>query len=149
MDKAYKFLKTHSALISNILLGCAAFSSIITLERADYNLFLFIFVAYSMFCKSEEEKALPAPEGAEEPQHRPIPREAEADRQRVAGDREGASPQARSRRSRRRGRAAGQRAAGQKAAGRRAGRRIVVTIKFNNCGKNSSERAVQNCSGVL
>ena len=42
MDKAYKFLKTHSALISNILLGCAAFSSIITLERADYNLFLFI-----------------------------------------------------------------------------------------------------------
>ncbi len=56
MDKAYKFLKTHSALISNILLGCAAFSSIITLERADYNLFLFIFVAYSMFWKSEEEK---------------------------------------------------------------------------------------------
>ena len=56
MDKAYKFLKTHSALISNILLGCAAFSSIITLERADYNLFLFIFIAYSMFWKSEEEK---------------------------------------------------------------------------------------------
>ena len=56
MDKAYKFLKTHSALISNILLGCAAFSSIITIERADYNLFLFIFVAYSMFWKSEEEK---------------------------------------------------------------------------------------------
>ena len=56
MDKAYKFLKTHSSLISNILLGCAAFSSIITLERADYNLFLFIFVAYSMFWKSEEEK---------------------------------------------------------------------------------------------
>ena len=56
MDKAYKFLKTHSDLISNILLGCAAFSSIITLERADYNLFLFIFVAYSMFWKSEEEK---------------------------------------------------------------------------------------------
>ena len=56
MDKAYKFLKTHSALISNILLSCAAFSSIITLERADYNLFLFIFVAYSMFWKSEEEK---------------------------------------------------------------------------------------------
>ena len=43
-------------MISNILLGCAAFSSIITLERADYNLFLFIFIAYSMFWKSEEEK---------------------------------------------------------------------------------------------
>ena len=56
MDSAYKFLKSHSTLISNILLGCAAFSSIITLERADYNLFLFIFVAYSMFWKSEEEK---------------------------------------------------------------------------------------------
>ena len=56
MDKAYKFLKSHSTLISNILLGCAAFSSIITLERADYNLFLFIFIAYSMFWKSEEEK---------------------------------------------------------------------------------------------
>ena len=56
MDKAYQFLKSHSTLISNILLGCAAFSSIITLERADYNLFLFIFIAYSMFWKSEEEK---------------------------------------------------------------------------------------------
>ena len=56
MDSAYKFLKSHSTLISNILLGCAAFSSIITLERADYNLFLFIFIAYSMFWKSEEEK---------------------------------------------------------------------------------------------
>ena len=43
-------------LISNILLGCAAFSSIITLERADYNLFLFLFVAYSMFWKSEDIK---------------------------------------------------------------------------------------------
>ena len=56
MDSAYKFLKSHSILISNILLGCAAFSSIITLERADYNLFIFIFIAYSMFWKSEEEK---------------------------------------------------------------------------------------------
>ena len=56
MDKSYQFLKSHTTLISNILLGCAAFSSIITLERADYNLFLFIFIAYSMFWKSEEEK---------------------------------------------------------------------------------------------
>ena len=56
MDKAYQFLKSHTTLISNILLGCAAFSSIITLERADYNLFLFLFVAYSMFWKSEDIK---------------------------------------------------------------------------------------------
>ena len=56
MDRTYQFLKSHTTLISNILLGCAAFSSIITLERADYNLFLFIFIAYSMFWKSEEEK---------------------------------------------------------------------------------------------
>ena len=56
MDRTYQFLKSHTTLISNILLGCAAFSSIITLERADYNLFLFLFVAYSMFWKSEDIK---------------------------------------------------------------------------------------------
>ena len=56
MDKIYQYLKSHTNLISNVLFGCAIFSSIITLERADYNLFLFIFIAYSMFWKSEEEK---------------------------------------------------------------------------------------------
>ena len=56
MDKSYQFLKSHTTLISNILLGCAAFSAIITLERADYNLFLFLFVAYSMFWKTEDVK---------------------------------------------------------------------------------------------
>ena len=56
MDKSYQFLKSHTTLIANILLGCAAFSAIITLERADYNLFLFVFVAYSMFWKSENKK---------------------------------------------------------------------------------------------
>ena len=56
MDKIYQYLKSHINIISNVLFGCAIFSSIITLERADYNLFLFIFIAYSMFWKSEEEK---------------------------------------------------------------------------------------------
>ena len=56
MDKSYQFLKSHPTLIANILLGSAAFSAIITLERADYNLFLFVFVAYSMFWKSENKK---------------------------------------------------------------------------------------------
>ena len=56
MDKIYQYLKSHTNLISNVLFGSAIFSSIITLERADYNLFLFIFIAYSMFWKSEEEK---------------------------------------------------------------------------------------------
>ena len=56
MDKAYKFFKSHTSLISTILLGCAAFSAVITLERADYNLFLFLYVTYSMFWKSDEPK---------------------------------------------------------------------------------------------
>ena len=56
MDKIYQYLKSHTNLISNVLFGCAIFSSIITLERADYNLFLFLFVAYSMFWKSEDIK---------------------------------------------------------------------------------------------
>ena len=56
MDKAYQLFKSHTTLIFNVLLGCAAFSSLITLERADYNLFLFLFVAYTMFWKSNEIK---------------------------------------------------------------------------------------------
>ena len=59
MDGAYNFFKSHTNLISTILLGCAGFSSIITLERADYNLFLFLYVTYSMFWKSEEPKPNP------------------------------------------------------------------------------------------
>ena len=53
MDKAYDILRARSNLIGNIILGCAAFSSIITLERPDYNLFLFVFIAYTMFWKEE------------------------------------------------------------------------------------------------
>ena len=56
MDSIYKSLKTNSNMVYMFLLGCIGFSSIITLERADYNLFLFLFVAYSMFWKSEDIK---------------------------------------------------------------------------------------------
>ena len=57
MDTVYKILKNKSTLINYILLGCAGFSAIITLERADYNLFLFAYVAYTMFWKNEEAKS--------------------------------------------------------------------------------------------
>ena len=58
MEKLYQTLKTRSNLISSIILGCAAFSSIITLERPDYNLFLFIFIAYTMFWEENELKPI-------------------------------------------------------------------------------------------
>ena len=58
MEKIYQILKTRSNLIGSIILGCAAFSSIITLERPDYNLFLFIFIAYTMFWKENESKPI-------------------------------------------------------------------------------------------
>ena len=56
MDKIYQILKTNSSSINYILLACAAFSSITTLERADYNLFLFLFIAYTMFWDNENLK---------------------------------------------------------------------------------------------
>ena len=56
MDKLYQVFKSRSNLINNILLGCAAFSAIITLERADYNLFLFIFVAFLLFSDAKDIK---------------------------------------------------------------------------------------------
>ena len=58
MEKLYQTLKTRSNLISSIILGCAAFSSIITLERPDYNLFLFVFIAYTMFWEENELKPI-------------------------------------------------------------------------------------------
>ena len=58
MEKIYEFLKKRSNLIGSIILGCAAFSSIITLERPDYNLFLFVFIAYTMFWKENELKPI-------------------------------------------------------------------------------------------
>ena len=58
MEKAYEHLKTHSNLIGSIILCCAAFSSVITLERPDYNLFLFVFIAYTMFWKENELKSI-------------------------------------------------------------------------------------------
>ena len=58
MEKAYEHLKTHSNLIGSIILCCAAFSSVITLERPDYNLFLFVFIAYTMFSKENELKSI-------------------------------------------------------------------------------------------
>ena len=54
MDKIYQYLKSHTNLISNVLFGCAIFSSVTTLERADYNLFLFVFLAFSMFWKTDD-----------------------------------------------------------------------------------------------
>ena len=56
MDKIYQILKTNSSSINYILLACAAFSSITTLERADYNLFLFLFIAYTMFWDNKNLK---------------------------------------------------------------------------------------------
>ena len=56
MDKVYQILKNKTTLINYILLGCAGFSAIITLERADYNLFLFAYVAYTMFWKNDDVK---------------------------------------------------------------------------------------------
>ena len=58
MEKAYEHLKTHSNWIGSIILCCAAFSSVITLERPDYNLFLFVFIAYTMFWKENELKPI-------------------------------------------------------------------------------------------
>ena len=58
MEKIYQTLKIRSNLIGSIILGCAAFSSIITLERPDYNLFLFVFIAYTMFWKENELKPI-------------------------------------------------------------------------------------------
>jgi len=59
MDSFYKFLKTNSNMIYMFLLGCIGFSSIITLERPDYNLFLFVFVAFSMFWNKSPSKSNP------------------------------------------------------------------------------------------
>ena len=59
MDKAYKFLKTQAKLANIFLLLCSGFSSIITLERPDYNLLLFLFVAFSMFWKNSQARSNP------------------------------------------------------------------------------------------
>ena len=56
MDQAYQIFKARSNLINYILFGLAGFSAIITLERADYNLFLFLYVAFSMFWKNDDPK---------------------------------------------------------------------------------------------
>ena len=55
MDKLYQYFKSHTNLMTNILLGCAIISSIITLERADYNLFLFVFLAFTTFWKTQDK----------------------------------------------------------------------------------------------
>ena len=54
MDKVYKILKNQAKLVNIFLLICVGFSSIITLERPDYNLFLFLFVAFSIFWKNSQ-----------------------------------------------------------------------------------------------
>ena len=59
MDKIYKLLKTHSKIVNTFLIFCAGFSSIITLERPDYNLFLFLFVAFSMFWEQSQTRPNP------------------------------------------------------------------------------------------
>ena len=59
MDKIYKILKSNSKLCNIFLICCAGFSSLITLERPDYNLFLFLFVAFSIFWKQNQTKTNP------------------------------------------------------------------------------------------
>ena len=49
MEKAYQILNSKSNFIHICLLCCCGLSALITLERPDYNLFLFIFVAFSIF----------------------------------------------------------------------------------------------------
>ena len=61
MDSIYKTLKTKSNMVYMFLLGCIGFSSIITLERPDYNLFLFLFVAFSMFWNKSNSRPNPNP----------------------------------------------------------------------------------------
>ena len=61
MDSFYKALKTNSNMVYMFLLGCIGFSSIITLERPDYNLFLFLFVAFSMFWNKSSSRPNPKP----------------------------------------------------------------------------------------
>ncbi len=61
MDSIYKSLKTNSNMVYMFLLGCIGFSSIITLERPDYNLFLFLFVAFSMFWNKSSSRPNPNP----------------------------------------------------------------------------------------
>ena len=59
MDKVYNLLKNQAKAVNVFLLLCAGFSSLITLERPDYNLFLFLFVAFSIFWKIPQYKLNP------------------------------------------------------------------------------------------
>ena len=59
MDKIYKIIKSQSKIINVFLMCCAGFSAIITLERPDYNLFLFIFVAFSIFWNQSQARLNP------------------------------------------------------------------------------------------
>ena len=59
MDKVYKLLKSQAKFANVFLLICVGFSSIITLERPDYNLFLFLFVAFSIFWKTPSSRPNP------------------------------------------------------------------------------------------
>ena len=59
MDKVYNLLKSQSKLVNTFLICCAGFSAILTLERPDYNLFLFLFVAFSMFWNQAQSKVNP------------------------------------------------------------------------------------------
>ena len=61
MDKVYKLLKAQAKFANIFLLLCVGFSSIITLERPDYNLFLFLFVAFSMFWNKSSSRPNPKP----------------------------------------------------------------------------------------
>ena len=61
MDNIYKVLKSKSNLVYMCLLGCIGLSSIITLERPDYNLFLFLFVAFAMFWNKPNSRPSPNP----------------------------------------------------------------------------------------
>ena len=51
MDRLYKTLKENSEKIKIFLIICATLSTLISIERADYNLYLFIFIALTLFRK--------------------------------------------------------------------------------------------------
>ena len=51
MDRFYKFLKENSEKIKTFLIICATFSALISIERPDYNLYLFLFIALALFRK--------------------------------------------------------------------------------------------------
>ena len=49
MDNLYIIIKKNNNIIQYFLIGCIFFSGINCIKRADYNIFLYIFVLYTLF----------------------------------------------------------------------------------------------------